>query len=206
MMLPKSDFVIVDTWFVSGLRGTGSKDIAVQEAFVPEHRTVPMEDLLEGRSPGREVNGEVGYEVTFFSFWPFSLTATVVGMAQGVLDAFEERMRDRVSMATGQKMVDHASVHLRLAEAAAEVTAARMLVQNDTREVMARARRGEMPTIGDRTRYRRDQCYAAKLSVQAVNRLFEGSGGHALFDSSAIQRLPVTPTPPRMTSPWRGTR
>ena len=102
---------------------------------------------------------------------------------------FEELMRDRVSMSTGQKAMDHASVHLRLAEASAEVTAARMLVLNDTREVLARARQGEMPTIGDRTRYRRDQCYAAKLSVQAVNRVFEGSGGHALFDSSAIQRL-----------------
>lgn len=189
MMLPKSDFAIVDTWFVSGLRGTGSKDIVVHEAFVPEHRTISMVDLLEGRSPGQEVNGEIAYKVPLFSFWTFTLTAPVVGMAQGALDAFEERMCNRVSVDTGQKMVDHTSVHLRLAESAAEVTAAHILMQSDTRQILARARRGEMPTIGDRTRYRRDHCYAAKLCVQAVNRLFEGSGGHALFDSSPIQRF-----------------
>ena len=87
MMLPKSDFVIMDTWFVSGLRGTGSNDIDVQEAFVPEHRTVPMVDLLEGRSSGREVHDQVSYKLPLFSFWPFGLAATVVGMAQGTLDA-----------------------------------------------------------------------------------------------------------------------
>ena len=46
-----------------------------------------------------------------------------------------------------------------------------------------------MPTVDDRVRYRRDQVYVSKLCVQAVNRLFEASGGHSLFDSSAIQRF-----------------
>src|SRR5690606_3057091 len=37
-LVPRSDYEIVDTWFVSGLRGTGSKDIVIEDAFVPEHR------------------------------------------------------------------------------------------------------------------------------------------------------------------------
>ncbi len=51
LLLPRRDYVIVDTWQVSGLKGTGSKDIAVAGAFVPEHRTALMHDLREGCAP-----------------------------------------------------------------------------------------------------------------------------------------------------------
>src|SRR5207253_537198 len=42
---PKSVARIVDTWDVSGLRGTGSHDIEVEELFVPEERTFSALDL-----------------------------------------------------------------------------------------------------------------------------------------------------------------
>jgi alkylation response protein AidB-like acyl-CoA dehydrogenase len=52
-----------------------------------------------------------------------------------------------------------------------------------------RARQYQLPTRDDRARYRRDQAYIARLSVQATNRLFDGSGGRGLFDSNALQRF-----------------
>jgi alkylation response protein AidB-like acyl-CoA dehydrogenase len=39
-LLPRPDYDILDTWFTSGMRGTGSKDIVIKGAFVPEHRTI----------------------------------------------------------------------------------------------------------------------------------------------------------------------
>ena len=52
LMLPRPDYTVIDNWFVSGLRGTGSKDIEVNEVFVPEHRVVSLADLRQGQSPG----------------------------------------------------------------------------------------------------------------------------------------------------------
>ena len=51
------------------------------------------------------------------------------------------------------------------------------------------ARRDEDPTLAERARYRRNQTFVARLSVRAVDRLFEASGGHAIFDSSPLQRF-----------------
>lgn len=77
---------------------------------------------------------------------------------------------------------------MQLSEAAAEVWAARRILQYDSQEIMDRAKKEGMPSLDDRVRYRRDQAYVSRLCVRAVDRLFEVSGGHALFDSSALQR------------------
>ena len=54
--------------------------------------------------------------------------------------------------------------------------------------MLEKAARGEEFTPLARARYRRDKTFAARLCVQAVNRLFEASGGGAIFESEAIQR------------------
>ena len=54
-LLPRSDFTIEDDWYVMGLRGTGSKAIIVDKAFVPSHRMVPMAGLATGQGPGAEI-------------------------------------------------------------------------------------------------------------------------------------------------------
>ena len=43
-----SDYEIVDTWHVPGLKGTGSHDIVVKDAFVPEYRTQKYADNFRG--------------------------------------------------------------------------------------------------------------------------------------------------------------
>ncbi len=188
-LLPRSDYTIDDTWFVSGLRGTGSKDIMVDNAFVPEHRVLSQVDMAEGRTPGREVHGTPNFRIPLLSMFPYTLAAPIVGMAQGAVEEFEAHMANRVAYTTGEKMAEFAAVQIRLAESAAEIHAARLIMQNDGREVFALAGRQEMPTMGDRARYRRNQAYVAKLCIQAIDRLFEASGGHTIFESSPMQRF-----------------
>ena len=179
LLVPKADYEIEDTWFVSGLRGTGSKDITIEDAFVPKHRGVLLEDMREARAPGRSVHDTANYRIPLRSILTFTLAAPIVGMAQGAVETFE----------ADKHLADVPSVHMRLGEAAAEVQAARLIMRHDSREIFARAEHNGMPTLDDRVRYRRDQAYVAKLCVQAVNRLFEASGGQSLFDSNAIQRF-----------------
>ena len=187
-LVPYPDFLIEDTWFVSGLRGTGSKDILTNDIFVPEHRVLPLADMQEARTPGRKIHDETNYRVPLYSLFAFTLSAPILGMVQGGIDEFESWTRDRVSV-QGEKMGESTVIHIRLAEAASEVYAARLIMQNDCQEILARAKQDNMPTLADRARYRRDQSYMTKLCVQAVNRIFESSGGRALYDSSPIQRF-----------------
>ena len=189
LLVPRSDYTIKDNWFVSGLRGTGSKDIEVNEAFVPSHRVVSASDLRQGESPGREIHGTPNFRIPLPSMFAYSLAAPVLGMAQGALEAFEEHMGGRIDYTTGEKMAGDAPVHIRLSEAQAEIHSARLIMADDGREIVARAKKGESPTLKERARIRRNQAYVARLSVRAADRLFEASGGHALFDDNPMQRF-----------------
>lgn len=189
MMLPRCDYAIEDTWFVSGLRGTGSKDIKIENAFVPEYRTVSMQDMREAQTPGRQVDDTANYRIPLRSILTFTLAAPVLGMAQGALEAFESDMREAVSTRDGHRLAESSSIQMRLSESAAEVDTARLILHHDTQELFARARQGDMPSLEARARYRRDQVYMAKLCVQSVNRLFEVSGGRGIREDSAIQRF-----------------
>jgi 3-hydroxy-9,10-secoandrosta-1,3,5(10)-triene-9,17-dione monooxygenase len=185
-VVPRSDYEIVDTWFVSGLRGTGSNDIVLDEAFVPEYRVGPF-PFAPSDAPGEgwRIHRRPSYRIPAPSLLPWTLASPLVGIAQGALDKFVEHARG--GTAPGRR-ADSVGLQLRIAESSAEVDAARLIVRQDAAEVVERGRTGEELSEGDVSRFRRDHCFVARLAVQAVNRLFDGSGGHALFDADPIQR------------------
>ena len=189
LMLPRTDYRIDDTWFVVGLRGSGSKDIVVDGAFVPRHRAVSMNDVREGCTPGRAIHDTPNYRIPMRSILSFTLSASVLGMAQGGLEVFSETIQGQVSGRTGGKFAESVGLQLRLAEADAELRAALALLKHDCAEIFAKARDSQSFTLEERARYRRDQSYIAKLSVQAIDRVFEASGGRALFESHPLQRF-----------------
>ena len=188
-LVPRLDFAIHDTWFVSGLRGTGSKDIIIHDAFVPGHRALSATDMQEARTPGRVLHDTANYRIPLFSAASYGLAAPMVGMAQGAVEIFQSSMQKQVSAPRGGQMAQLTGVQMRLAEATMEVGAARLIMHHDIHEILERARRNEMPTLEERLRARRNQAYVATLCVRAVNCLFEASGGHALFDASPLQRF-----------------
>jgi 3-hydroxy-9,10-secoandrosta-1,3,5(10)-triene-9,17-dione monooxygenase len=184
VLVPRSDYEIIDTWFVSGLRGTGSKDIQVNEAFIPAHRVTSILD--QSNSPGYELHGRASYRLPIYSILPFTLCSPLVGMAQGALDEFIERLKGK----TGRgRTAESVAIQLRIAESSAEIDAARLLVKTTTRELIERAEQGVLPDEMEQATARRNYGYVAKLCLQAVNRLFEASGGHALYDTQALQRF-----------------
>ena len=189
MLLPKSDYLIDDTWRVSGLRGTGSKDIVVEDSLVPQHRTVLQAELRDGSYPGRRIHNTPNFRIPLGTMFSYTLAAPILGMAQGALEEFESHTAARVNYTSGERMAESAPVHVRIAQAEAEVHAARLIMENDGREVFERARRDENPSLPERARIRRNQAYVARLSVSAVDRLFQASGGHAIFDGSPLQRF-----------------
>ncbi|MGE3540141.1 MAG: acyl-CoA dehydrogenase family protein [Candidatus Tectimicrobiota bacterium] len=186
VLLPRPDYSILDTWFTSGMRGTGSKDIVIREAFVPTHRTLDPQRAGDGEWTGWEVHQRLSYRLPLRCLTGWDLVAPIIGMAQGAVDTFTTSLQG----STGHgRTAESLLVQVRLAEAAAEVEAARELFRSNIRRMLERAARGEgFPNL-ERARYRRDKTFVVKLCVQAVNRLFEASGGRALLESEAMQRF-----------------
>src|SRR5581483_11337786 len=73
-LLPATDYKIMDTWNVAGLRGTGSSDVEVRDAFVPDDMTVAVGDLAGGAAPGSKVNPNPLYALPVFSLFPYVLS------------------------------------------------------------------------------------------------------------------------------------
>jgi alkylation response protein AidB-like acyl-CoA dehydrogenase len=121
MLVPQSDFTIVDTWFASGLKGTGSKDIVIEDAFIAEHRALPIRAIQEAESPGRLIDPSVNYQIPAFLLTGYTLSSSIVGMARGAVQMFRQIMTDQISPMRTGAMAQLAGVQMRLAEASLEV-------------------------------------------------------------------------------------
>jgi alkylation response protein AidB-like acyl-CoA dehydrogenase len=186
------DVEIEDNWFVNGLSGTGSKNIIVRNAFVPTHRVLLFAQTRSGCTPGAQYHKNPLYRLPLLVLGATMLASTAVGAAKGALEAYLEMTTGRKTRGAlaggGFAMTEFATVQLRFAEASAAVETAEMILVNDLRDAMQKLKSGNEITVADRIRSRRNQAYATKLALQAVEALNASTGGYGLLLSNPVQR------------------
>ena len=197
-LLPRVDYEIVDVWHVAGLSGSGSNDIVVNDAFVPDAHSMSWADLKAHRCPGVEVNSSPLFRVPWGSMFLNAVSAPLVGMAKGMLDESVAMVKQRVSgyippgPAAGPfdaKRIWPAVTMSKLAEASAEIDAARVQMLDNLGDVYAYAQEGLPAPLEVRARARRDQVMAVKRALDSANTIFSLAGGRGLSLKSPIQRL-----------------
>ena len=189
-LLPIADYSIVDVWDTVGLRGTGSNDIVVDDVFVPQHRALSFMATSKCRTPGQEVNPGPLYKLPYGSVHPSTITAPIIGMAQGAYDAHVEHQGKRVRAAyAGEQSKEDPFAKVRIAEAASEIDAAWLQLTHNIDELYQHACRGEKLPFSTRLRVRRDQVRGTERAISAIDRLFENSGGRAIQRGTPIQRF-----------------
>jgi 3-hydroxy-9,10-secoandrosta-1,3,5(10)-triene-9,17-dione monooxygenase len=187
-LLNKRDYKVKDTWNAAGLRGTGSNDVEVADAFVPAHMSVAVGDLAGGPTPGSAVNPNPLYALPVFSLFPYVLSGVALGNAQACLDDYVEIARHRASTYNRAVLGDMQSTQIKIAEASAKIDTARLLMRSSCIAAMDDARRGRIPHMHTKTRLRRDGAFSVNLCTEAVSLLFAASGARSLFISGALQR------------------
>ncbi|OJU14643.1 MAG: acyl-CoA dehydrogenase [Afipia sp. 62-7] len=187
-LLKHDDYKIIDTWNSTGLKGTGSNDVEVKDVFVPEHMTLAVRDVAGGPTPGSAVNPSPLFALPVFSLFPFVLSGAALGNAQACLDDYVEVARHRASTYNRAKLGDLQTTQIKVAEASAKIDAARLIMRRTCIDAMADARRGDVPLIAEKTKYRRDGAYAVNLCTEAVSLLFSASGARGLYTTGTLQR------------------
>ena len=187
-LLNKSDYRIKDTWNAAGLRGTGSNDVEVDDAFVAEPMTIAVNDLAGGPTPGSSVNPNALYTLPVFSLFPYVLSGVALGNAQACLDDYVDLARHRASTYNRAKLGDLQSTQIKIAEASSKIDAARLVMRSNCIAAMVDARRGYVPDIAAKTRMRRDGAFSVNMCTEAVSLLFAASGARGLATSGALQR------------------
>jgi 3-hydroxy-9,10-secoandrosta-1,3,5(10)-triene-9,17-dione monooxygenase len=187
-LLPRADYRIDDNWHVAGLKGTGSKDIVVEDAFVPEHRTHRLIDGYFRSSPGNEVNPAPLYRLPFGQIFVRSVSTTAIGIAQAALEAYLAVARGRIAAGDGAKVAEDPTTQTICARAAAEIEEVRAILHRDLDEMMTLARAGKEIPIERRARFRCESSNAVERCRKVVDELFTSSGGRAIFLASPMLR------------------
>ena len=187
-LLPRADYEILDTWHVVGLRGTGSKDLLIQDAFVPDHRVISFTEATEATAPGLRLNTGALYRLPMQATGGFTLIATIYGAACGAVEDHVAGLRARVARVGGRSLADIASVQTRIAEAEAALDTVAMIARDSWARAMRQLREHGSVDPRDALRMKRDAAWCARLCVQAVDLVFAGAGGGGLFEAEALQR------------------
>jgi 3-hydroxy-9,10-secoandrosta-1,3,5(10)-triene-9,17-dione monooxygenase len=180
-LVPRGDYRVEDVWHVMGLKGTGSNDLVVDDAFVPEHRRHDLDS-------GSPVSDNPLFALPFISVFAWSITAPMIGMATGAYEEHVRWSRSRTRASSGAVVAEEAFSRMRVADASGEIDTARASLLRSMDDLMAAARAGDVP-MDLRARVRRDQARAVLMTVRAVDLLFDNSGASAIKDDSPMQQF-----------------
>ncbi|MGY0385499.1 3-hydroxy-9,10-secoandrosta-1,3,5(10)-triene-9,17-dione monooxygenase oxygenase subunit [Nocardioides sp. WG-D5] len=187
-LVPRERYEIVDVWNVVGLAGTGSNDIVVEDVFIPETFTLSMAETGRCKGPGQAVNTGDLYKLQFHSLFTTTITTPIIGMARGAYDEHVTMQQNRVRASYGEKASLDPFAAVRVATASSDIDAAWALLMGNIREQQAYVARGEKIPISQRLRIRRDQVLGTQRAIDAIDLLFEASGGRALANGTPLQR------------------
>jgi 3-hydroxy-9,10-secoandrosta-1,3,5(10)-triene-9,17-dione monooxygenase len=195
-VIDRSDFTIVDDWHVIGMRGTGSRRVAVEDVFVPTFRTIPPpRDAFNSRNaPGRHVHRNPMYVAGRLTSVLFEeMAAVAVGLARGALDVYERELcSSRLSLPPYSLRSEVAEYQRHFGEAWAliQVAEATALKAADDYMEFARQDAEEGIEFSDERDLQLQllEQYATKIAGDAVDLMFRTSGTHAAQSDSMLQR------------------
>lgn len=187
-LIPRSDYSIDDNWHVLGLRGSGSKNIVVEDAFVPDHRTHSFADAFAANSPGQAVNPGPLYRLPFGCVFTSAIVAPALGVARGAIQQVLRQAAQRVSTIDGSRSTEDPVVLGRFAEAETDVEAATANLASVWVEMQELVRNDQEVPLALRARARSVGAYAVDTSVRATLRVFQAAGSRAIFEDNPLQR------------------
>jgi 3-hydroxy-9,10-secoandrosta-1,3,5(10)-triene-9,17-dione monooxygenase len=182
-LVKPGDYTIQDTWFTAAMRGTGSKTIVVENAFVPASHVLRLVDLRDGKGPGGALHPETIYHTPFFYYAPITFVTPMIGAVQGAFALFREWTKTRRAP-DGSLLGEKPAIQVRMARAAADIDAAELLLRRALRVIDTP--HDYAPILLARSI--RDFTRAGEYCVEAIDTIVALSGTACFASSHPIQR------------------
>jgi len=184
VLLPTSEIEIVDTWHSLGLRGTDSNDVAVNGVFVPESRTFVVSPVFE---PGKHFGGPL-YRLPALASVDVVVAPVALAIARGAINELRE-LGDRKTPLGSLKTLKHrASVQVSVADAEAQLRAARLLFYDTLRAAWQRAVAAESATLEQKADLMLASAYAARTSAHVTDLMHRAAGTSGVYTRSRLER------------------
>jgi indole-3-acetate monooxygenase len=181
MLMPIDGVEVLDTWSVSGLRGTGSHDMTAVAQLVPEARAVSL-SADRPRHPGAL------YSFPLFGLLAVGVAAVALGIARGAIEDLSELAGAKTPAAGRRTLAERATVQAQVARAEASLRAARALVLGEVDAAWLAAERGEEMPEQHRLGLRLAATHATEAAAEVVTAMYHAGGGSSIYDSSPLQR------------------
>jgi 3-hydroxy-9,10-secoandrosta-1,3,5(10)-triene-9,17-dione monooxygenase len=188
-LVPRSDYEIVDTWHVSGLKGTGSNDIVIKDAFVPSYRTLTFADNFRGVAPGLAVNASPLYRLPFGQVFFRGVSTGGIGALQGMLNAYIGYAKARITRLSGAPASEDPLIQQTCAEIACAIDEMKTILTRNFRILEGYAARGEMPPLKLRMEYKFHNAWVAERCSLLAARLFKATGSMGIFAEQPYGRI-----------------
>ncbi len=186
--LPTKDVTVLDTWHIDGMEGTGSHDLFIADAFIPEYRTMNMNDMRAGTSHGARLYDNPIYRQPMTPFLGVTAAIGAVGIGRAAVAAFGEQLGQRVIPGSTSKQSDKPAAQMRLGHANVRIATAEMLLRAAVNRNVELAG-GPVPANFEQRSFMRLQIAGAvEICRGAIRSLVEAAGAGAHMRGNPLQR------------------
>jgi alkylation response protein AidB-like acyl-CoA dehydrogenase len=183
--VPPSDVEIIDTWYVTGLRASGTQDLRVDNVYVSDEMT-GLASMPQGV---RAVRESALNRFPFFSLVGLVQAPPVcLGLARRAVEEFRQLALTKQSAFGGPRLAEQVQAQVGLARAEALVQSARVYWYEQVEMVWETALHARAFSLEDRVAARIASLMAAEQSLAAVDTLYRLAGSSAIFQSSPLER------------------
>ena len=179
MIFEPRDAEILDTWYTTGLAGTGSNDYRVENVFVPEEHSFSILDAPKRSEP------LYAYHGFFFANVP----GIPLGLARAALDEARHVAETKQGFPSLQPLTADAQVQADFGEAEATLAAARAFVHDAMGSAWQTLERGDPLDLDQRARIGLCLVHAGRSAQRVVDLACGIAGSTALYKKNPLERL-----------------
>lgn len=180
VMFPADEVTIHDTWHTSGLCGTGSHDIEVADAFVPEGRWT----VLGGRP---RIDAPL-YRFPTLGLLALGVSAVAVGIAEHAVEAFIGLATAKTPTGSRRTLAERAGTQKDLARARALLRAARTYTADAIGRAWEEAEQEGRLALERKADLRLAASNNTWSAVEAVDLMYHLGGGSSVYETNVLQR------------------
>ena len=189
-LLPRERVDILDTWYAIGLKGSGTNDVELKQAFVPNHLSLTMAELRGGDSPGEQWRDDPLYRLPSYSIFGLGITSGAVGIAREIAAEYNAIVAEKASVMSEQRVADFSSQQIKFAEAKYADDSAVEMLRFAADEFHAIARdEARTPSDLERARCRALATFAGNTAAESAKTVWDLSGALSVLSSSTLGAL-----------------
>ncbi len=189
LLIPKSDLQYRDTWYVAGMRSSGSNTWVADDIFVPDHRVLRGSPALLGEYPGTNEDTPAVYKAGWIPWLNVILAGAQLGIGRAVLDKVIAGSNKPIAYTSIAHKSDSVAFQLDIAKAALTLDSADLMVARACREIDEPAAAGVYPDYLTRARNRAYVGWAAETVSKAIEMLLTAHGSGGFAEVNSIQRF-----------------